>query len=68
MNAPATAPCANAHLTAAPGDTRLLAGWYADGRAAALDDHLSRYGPPSSSTAGWSSSSAWRPMSSPRRT
>lgn len=44
MNSSATAAL-SARLFAAPDEPRLLAGWYATGRPAALSDHLGRYGP-----------------------
>ncbi|OLZ63544.1 hypothetical protein AV521_38560 [Streptomyces sp. IMTB 2501] len=39
-------PLAFRHPSAAPGEVRLLADWYATGRPATLNDHLTRYGPP----------------------
>ncbi|WP_225102730.1 NADH-ubiquinone oxidoreductase-F iron-sulfur binding region domain-containing protein [Streptomyces sp. CoH27] len=45
MSSPATAPFTRLHLSAAPGEARLLADWYATGRPATLNDHLTRYGP-----------------------
>ncbi|MFH7337673.1 NADH-ubiquinone oxidoreductase-F iron-sulfur binding region domain-containing protein [Streptomyces sp. KHY 26] len=45
MNSSATAAL-SARPSAASGEPRLLAGWYATGRPAALSDHLGRYGPP----------------------
>ncbi|MFF4569738.1 NADH-ubiquinone oxidoreductase-F iron-sulfur binding region domain-containing protein [Streptomyces sp. NPDC001410] len=46
MNSSATAPRTPLHRSAAPGEARLLADWYATGRSATLNDHLTRYGPP----------------------
>ncbi|MER6738252.1 NADH-ubiquinone oxidoreductase-F iron-sulfur binding region domain-containing protein [Streptomyces puniciscabiei] len=46
MSTSATMPLAFRHPSAAPGEARLLADWYATGRPATLNDHLKRYGPP----------------------
>ncbi|MFE9092859.1 NADH-ubiquinone oxidoreductase-F iron-sulfur binding region domain-containing protein [Streptomyces sp. NPDC007264] len=49
MSFPAPASAAPHRRAPAPGDTptpRLLAGWSATGRPAALEEHLGRYGPP----------------------
>ncbi|MGW2702727.1 NADH-ubiquinone oxidoreductase-F iron-sulfur binding region domain-containing protein [Streptomyces sp. NPDC001340] len=57
MNSSATARVTARHLSAAPGEPRLLAGWYATGRPATLADHLGRYGPPPITTVGGSRTS-----------
>ncbi|MGW2741882.1 NADH-ubiquinone oxidoreductase-F iron-sulfur binding region domain-containing protein [Streptomyces sp. NPDC001450] len=44
MNSSSTAPLTPLRLSAAPGEARLLADWYASGRPATLNDHLRRYG------------------------
>ncbi|MFE1749655.1 NADH-ubiquinone oxidoreductase-F iron-sulfur binding region domain-containing protein [Streptomyces anandii] len=51
MNSSATAPLTPVPLSAAPEETRLLADWYATGRPATLNDHLTRHGPPPVTTA-----------------
>ncbi|MFF9482761.1 NADH-ubiquinone oxidoreductase-F iron-sulfur binding region domain-containing protein [Streptomyces sp. NPDC014733] len=50
MTPSATAPLTP--LLPAPGEARLLADWYATGRPATLNDHLTRYGRPPVTAAG----------------